>query len=296
MKILYVTNYQSIAQCSGGFISDYLNDLTFHGFYELHRKGMIEEIVDSTPIVSLYKEYESKIPKQNLWGGMTAFWLINKDEANRQNIIQKISDKYFDLIVYGSVRRCTDYYDLVKSVYDPKKVILLDGNDDCNIHSISTHGHFYFKRELYDVYDNVLQISFSYPAEKIASVNKTKSQDYGTVIPGDKSTYVFKTEKDYYADYNKSYYGVTTKKAGWDCMRHYEILGNYCMPYFVDIDSCPAHTLVSLPKHLIKKSNTLIEKEFDITQYYDILDASFDWLKTHCTTESVAKYILEKTT
>jgi hypothetical protein len=295
MKILYITNHNTIAQCSGGFISDYLNDLTFYGFYELYKEGVIEEIVDSTPIISLYKENQFKIPKQHLWGGMTAFWLIYKNTIDRNNIIDKIKNKYYDLIVYGAIRRCTDYYDLVKNVYDPKKVIMLDGNDDCNIHSISAN-HPYFKRELYESNAKVFPISFSYPTEKISSINKNKIQDFGTVIPGDKSTYVFNNEHDYYNDYNGSYYGVTMKKAGWDCMRHYEILGNYCMPYFLDFNNCPKNTLTSLPKHLIKKSNELIEKNFDIVQYYDILDESFDWFKNHCTTKSVAKYILEKTT
>ena len=52
MKILYVTNYISSAHRSGGFINDYLNDLVFYGLTELDNV----EIVDSTPIIHLYKE------------------------------------------------------------------------------------------------------------------------------------------------------------------------------------------------------------------------------------------------
>ena len=37
MKILYVTDHRQIAIASGGFISDYLNDLTFFGLKELKR-------------------------------------------------------------------------------------------------------------------------------------------------------------------------------------------------------------------------------------------------------------------
>jgi hypothetical protein len=29
------------------------------------------------------------------------------------------------------------------------------------------------------------------------------------------------------------------KKGGWDCLRHYEIIGNGCMPYFENIEKCP---------------------------------------------------------
>ena len=69
MKILYVTNHIKIAQASGGFISDYVNDLVFYGLRELYG----DDVVDSTQIISLYKENEGKIPPQYLWGGMTAF-------------------------------------------------------------------------------------------------------------------------------------------------------------------------------------------------------------------------------
>jgi hypothetical protein len=293
MKVLYITNHNSIAACSGGYISDYLNDLTYYGFYELFKDGVIDEIVDSTPIISLYKENQSKIPKQCLWGGMTAFWLIDGDNPNRINIQSKIENKYYDLIVYGASRRCLDYFELVKKVYDPKKIVLLDGNDDCYVHSLSDI-HPYFKRECYSYHSNVFPISFSYPTCKISTPNKEKIQSYGTVIPGEKSTYIFSNETDYFKDYNNSYYGVTMKKAGWDCMRHYEIMGNYCMPYFLDIDKCPEHTLTTLPKDAIKRGNELINKDFDITKYYDIMDECFLHFKQHCTTKEMARYILNK--
>lgn len=292
MKILYITNHINIAKCSGGFISDYLNDLTFYGFYELCNDGIIDEIVDSTKIISLYKEYKDKIPEYHLWGGMTSFWLIDKDTINRNDIIDKIQSKYFDLIIYGAFRRCNDYYDIVSKCYDNNKIILLDGNDDSIIHSLSEK-HPYFKRELYEESKNVHSISFSYPTCKLSNVNKNKTQDYGSVIPGEKSTYIFKNELDYYNDYNKSYYGVTMKKSGWDCMRHYEILGNYCMPYFIDIENCPNTILTTLPKNLIKESNKLINN-FDVTKYYDIMDEAFNFFKENCLTKSIAKNILEK--
>ena len=47
MKILYVTNHTSIAIASGGFISDYQNDLVFYGLRELFG----DVVVDSTQII-----------------------------------------------------------------------------------------------------------------------------------------------------------------------------------------------------------------------------------------------------
>ena len=41
-------------------------------------------------------------------------------------------------------------------------------------------------------------------------------------------------------------------------MRHYEILGNYCLPYFPDLKNCPLDTLFNFPKELILESNDLV--------------------------------------
>ena len=288
MKILYVTNHMDILRASGGFINDYQNDLVFYGLRELYG----DDVVDSTQILSLYKEHEGKIPPQNMWGGMTAFWLIGENNIDRTNIEDKIKDKYYDYIIYGAIKRCKDYYDLVSKVYPDNKVILIDGNDESELDPLYTK-HLYFKRELVEKHPNLLPISFAFPTDKLAIPNKNKTQDYGTVIPGKSETYIFKTEHDYYNDYQKSMYGVTMKKAGWDAMRHYEILGNYCMPYFVGLEDCPADTLSNMPKQLILDAKQLTE-EFDEDIFFNILDEVFDHTKKHLTTKSLAEYLISK--
>ncbi len=75
-------------------------------------------------------------------------------------------------------------------------------------------------------------ISFSIPAEKIVQDVPVKTKMYATVIPGVASTYKFHTEELYYKDYQTSCFAITKKKAGWDCLRHYEILANGCIPLF----------------------------------------------------------------
>lgn len=293
MKILYITNYKQIFSQTGGFINDYLNDLTFYGFYELWKDNVIEEIVDSTPIVHQYKSNQTQVNKQYIWGGMTSNWLINEDDINRTDLISKIENKYYDLVIYGASRRCLDYYSIVSKVYDHKKIVMLDGNDDGDINYLYTK-HIYFKRELYKSTDNVIPISFSYPTSKLTTnINKNKTQEYGSVIPGDKSTYLFTDETSYYNDYNKSYYGVTTKKAGWDCLRHYEILGNYCIPYFIDLEQCPETILSNFPKKLLLEGREL-SNNFNEETYYNILDELFDYTKKHLTTKNIAQYILNK--
>ena len=288
MKILYVTNHMDILRASGGFINDYQNDLVFYGLRELYG----DDVVDSTQILTLYKEHEGKIPPQHMWGGMTAFWLIGENNIDRTNIEDKIKDRYYDYIIYGAIKRCKDYYDLVSKVYPNDKVILIDGNDESELDPLYTK-HLYFKRELVEKHPNLLPISFAFPTDKLTIPNKNKTQDYGTVIPGKSETYIFKTEQDYYNDYQKSMYGVTMKKAGWDAMRHYEILGNYCMPYFVGLEDCPADTLSNMPKQLILDAKQLTE-EFDEDIFFNILDEVFDHTKKHLTTKSLAEYLISK--
>ena len=286
MKILYVTNHISIANASGGFISDYQNDLVFYGLRELYG----DNVVDSTQIVSLYKEYENRIPKQHLWGGMTTFWLIGDNNIDRTNIEQKIKDQFYDLIIYGSIKRCKDYYDIVSNHYPADKIILIDGNDESELDPLYKK-HLYFKRELVNEHPNLKPITFAIPTPKLSQPNKNKTQEYATCIPGQPETYVFKEEQSYYEDYQKSYYGVTMKKAGWDCMRHYEILGNYCMPYFIDLEDCPKDTLSSFPKELLLEAKKLASN-FNQEKYYILLDKVFKHTKQHLTTKSLAKYIL----
>jgi hypothetical protein len=289
MKILYVTNYNEIFRASGGYVNDYQNDLLFFGLRELFG----DDVVDSTQIISLYKEYEGKIHPRNLWGGMTAFWLIGENKIDRTNIEEKIKNKFYDLIIYGAIKRCKDYYNLVSQVYPANKIILIDGDDYTTLDPLHAE-HPYFKRELMESHPNVLPIIFGFPTTKLAESNKNKEREYATCIPGDKQTYIFNDEQSYYRDYQRSYYGVTKKKAGWDCMRHYEILGNYCIPYFIELENCPKNILTIFPKDLLLEARELVNN-FDETKYYTMLDELFAYTKKHLTTRAVAEYVLSKT-
>jgi hypothetical protein len=284
MKILYITNYLDIAKISGGFINDYLNDLVFYGLTELDNI----EVIDSTPIIHLYKENQNKINPQHLWGrGFTSTFLIDKDTIDRTDIEEKIKDKYFDLIIYGAVKRCLDYYNLISSIYPSNKIILIDGDDSVGVSSLATK-HPYFKRELLN--NKFIPIHFAIPESKITQIKLDKTQEYGSIIPGH-GGYVFDIEQEYYNDYNKSYFGVTMKKAGWDCMRHYEILANNCLPYFIDLDDCPKNTLTNLPKELLLEAKSLANN-FDEQKYFLILNEIFEYTKLNLTTKTLATYIL----
>ena len=76
------------------------------------------------------------------------------------------------------------------------------------------------------------------------------------LIPGKMNTYIYEREDDYYNMYRNSLFGLTYKKAGWDCLRHYEILMNGCIPFFLDLRNCPKYSLISFPKKKIELLNT----------------------------------------
>lgn len=94
----------------------------------------------------------------------------------------------------------------------------------------------------------VKPIAFSIPEEHLASGDEPKSKLLATHVvdpevaeldPGASQSYAFEREEDYYADLRASRFGITTRKAGWDCMRHYELAASGCVPCFRDLDRKP---------------------------------------------------------
>ena len=90
-------------------------------------------------------------------------------------------------------------------------------------------------------------------------------------------------------------------KSGWDCLRHYEILASRCVPYFIDIEHLPQLTRTTLPKNELKQVNTLIASNGAENmlegplrhQYEDIRGVIHENTLQNCTTEAMAKYIIE---
>jgi len=147
--------------------------------------------------------------------------------------------------------------------------------------------------------NQLFPITFSIPEEKIIQVFPKKSKLLSNLIPGNLKTYIYYTEQEYYAEYQCSYFAMTTKKAGWDCMRHYEILANGCLPYFPQIEECPLATMVMLPKHLIMRSNRLYKKmkidlSSNLKEYSELWREFMSYLREYLTTKKVSNYILTR--
>ncbi len=154
---------------------------------------------------------------------------------------------------------------------------------------------------------NILPISFSIPEEKIIknSPIKTKlfpkhivDQEVASQIEGSVTSYAFESEADYYQDLQTSKFGITTKRAGWDCLRHYEIAANGCVPCFRDLDkkpdTCAPHGLdetncivYNSYTDLTNRIQSITDQEYNILQQNAIL-----WAKAN-TTINRAKQLLE---
>jgi hypothetical protein len=292
MKILFV---------SGGESPDYQCDMLLHGLR--HRLG--NDTVDVERSWYMYKKDVNveQADRPKLYGcGFTVFGTLPDDgEVDRSDIAVKISRRYFDLVVYASIWRCRDYLDEVLSVYPAKSVAFIDGEDHTDLYRSLVGRGVYFKRELLDFYPRIRPITFAIPAEKIGTVPTLKDRTNAYIDPSRRWTYIYKDETSYYGDYARSLFGKTRKKGGWDCLRHYEILANKCMPDFYNIDKCPVSTMVHFPKYEMLRIQQLIKQKgyrwFESAEgrekWTSIFDSAEKIFMKHCTTLALADYFLE---
>jgi hypothetical protein len=292
MRILYISNGQS---------PDYLSDMLLHGF----RSEVGTDVVDiERPWYMYAAEFaDGRHDKSKLYGrGFTMFGLLGDDSAiDRTDIEQKIRSKYFDLIIYGSIQRCCRFLKEVLLSYPPEQIVFVDGEDHTQIVPALLGRGIYFKRELADADSRARPIQFAIPEERIGTVRRVKVKVQAFVDPRDTRTYIYNDEAAYYGDYAESLFGVTTKKDGWDCLRHYEIMANQCIPLFVDLERCPRTTLMFLPKYELSVARNLLASRGPA--FFCTKEGLENWLalqqrvelafRRHCTTRALARYVIE---
>jgi len=307
---------------------DYLADSLLHGLISLGH-----QVVDYPRKHILYRCSDSSVPSAELGvrgHGFTLYGLLDDRTVDRSFITQRLENGLFDLVVIGQIWRqwgqLLDLAPLLQTV----PVVLLDGDDDTRLFHrsgtrIRCYGWqpfpirsgrcLYFKRELqYEVANfrlcKVFPVSFSIPAEKIRSSSRArKSQQLARhcVDPevasafGLQTSYAFASEEAYYDDLAASRFAVTTKRGGWDCLRHYEIAAAGSLPCVRQLESkpvaCAPHGLHpgvncvsyhNLP-HLQQQLDAL---EANLPLYRRLLQASRDWV-CQFTTKAAAQRLLD---
>lgn len=149
------------------------------------------------------------------------------------------------------------------------------------------------------------EIAFAFPEEKIIAGPPEKDRLIASHVVdpevaerlGSPTSYAFSDETDYYADLQRSKFGITTKRAGWDCLRHYEQAANGCVPCFRDLDRKPARcaphgldasncVIYSDPDELLARLQTI-----DEPAYSKLQAGSLAWVRANTTRERARQFL-----
>ncbi|HZV00685.1 MAG TPA: glycosyltransferase [Planctomycetota bacterium] len=321
MKVLFLTSRGQ----------DNLEDATLHGLRAL----LGPDCVDYPRKDVLYRGYDTK-PVEQCYGRLFTIWRTLDDVAiDRSDIESRLGSGHFDFVIVGSVHRVLTERSPLLGMLRRENTVVLDGEDHAGL-AIQGLRFLYFKRELHWKarlvwYGNesakwlrlpiptrplrIEPIAFSIPAEKIwttpvASAGRDQRFPHHIVDPELKTLlvegngappgdgYVHLTEEEYYSDLRRSVFGVTTKRGGWDCLRHYEIAANGAIVCFRDLDAKPArcapegldgtNSLVYRDaRDLLRRTETMTSDERD-----GLMEAAHGWVERQ-TTEHRAKHLLD---
>jgi hypothetical protein len=142
-------------------------------------------------------------------------------------------------------------------------------------------------------YKNICPIPYAIPDEYIVRKISDKKRIFSELVPGSR---IFKIgeERKYYNQYRESRFAITTKRGGWDCLRHYEILASGCVPYLEDIDDCPRKTMVSFPKKILKEAYKALLpwSENKDKMYKEYVNVLLEYCRKNCSTSVLVDYFL----
>lgn len=310
MKLAFIT-----CDKKGSAQGDYLEVCTLNGL----RKVLGNDCIDFPRKKIMYGEW-SEVKKTDLHG--RGFSLYN-------NPISDILESHRSLdginaILYGANHSNLKRYPEIETLINPNNIFFLDGNDlygdapiKINFNGENVIGNQFsncFKRELIVEGEKVWPTGFGIPYERIMPISlSNKSQLIQSTAPyhstfqypsdmwGSNKHYKFFDEDDYYNDLRKSWFGLTSIKGGWDCMRHYEIMAAGTLLLFRDYNKKPKLCspvdlpcfTYSTPEELNGLFNTLIKNNKPTKEYIDMLFRQRDWLFKNATTEARAINILQ---
>jgi hypothetical protein len=151
-------------------------------------------------------------------------------------------------------------------------------------------------------------IAFSIPEQKIVRGPPAKRKQFNSHVVdaevaariGATAEYVFDDEAEYYADLQASRFGVTTKRTGWDAMRHYELAANGCVPCFRELERkpprCAPHGLVAGVNCLsYGDADELLRQveSVDDARYTELQSGAHQWARDNTTRRRAAAFLKE---
>ena len=258
---------------------DYLADLV--NYYFISNRN---EVFTNHRLDFLFNDFKNK---SDLYGkGFTLYGKLEHSLKSSLTIlsVEEILDSIekYDLIIFTSIQRNfknnslkDSYFHMLNKKNPNKEIYVIDGEDHQLVDEEIASKSKYFKRELTEKYkSNAFPISFCYPENELPLKRieiKDKTQLLAPMDPRFLNSYIY-DEEGYYQQYSKSIFGTTTKKAGWDCMRHYEILSVNTLPFFPGIEDKPKLTMINFPIKLQNEVNKLFKKLILDEQNVDTLE------------------------
>jgi hypothetical protein len=156
---------------------------------------------------------------------------------------------------------------------------------------------------------DIFPFQYAFQQQRIPRELRQALYDWSIIWPvqsksrlDNKRGYIFNDEESYYKEYGTSIFAYTYRKGGWESMRHYEIMCNGAIPYFIDIDKMPPHTMTRFPKELIINAmslpgidpikGTIDHKVANIPCLHDVRESLLDYCAHNLSTKALAKYFL----
>jgi hypothetical protein len=313
MRILFIPTVNLDKQ------GDLLEVSLLHGL----RSVLGENLIDYPRKKIMYHDF-SETKKETLHGrGNTLLTYPILDLSENQRKLQNI-----DAIIYGDGHmygegKMKELHSLTKNIWvidghdlhgnAPRKIKIKEGDDEIEV--IGVQFKKCFKRELVeDGLDLVFPTGFGIPTHRIRPICFSKKDQLFQKTAPDNSTFgevkdlgggfihhKFTNEEDYYDDLSRSWFGLTCKKGGWDCLRHYEIIAAGTVLLFRDYNKkhplCSPQNLpclsYSTKDELEKIMNRLVINDKPTDEYLYYLNEQRKWLYNVGTTEARALEIIK---
>ena len=252
---------------------DYLADGVLHGLRQLPHL----EVLDWPRKDCLYEGGRAcRVAPQFAvrGGGFSLYGLLQEPPGgiDRSQIWRRLEGGWFEAVVLSNVWRQWGLLLQWRELLARLPLLLLDGDDDERLYPRSgtrlrqfglgtglsrllqaptTH---MFKREFtprsraWGLRLQLHPLGFSIPEVAIVASVPSKTQIFPSHIVdgelrvrvGGSASYAFADEAAYRADLGTSRFGITTRRAGWDCLRHYEIAASGTIPCFRDLQRKPS--------------------------------------------------------
>lgn len=302
---------------------DYLADGLLHGLIQCAELA----VVDYPRKGALYTPIPGSRPIGVRGHGFTLYGLLEDRAVDRDGIPQRLERGEFDLVVLGQVwRQWGQLLDLAPWL-QMVPLVLLDGDDDRRLFfrsgtrlrrygwqpfPIHSRRCLYLKREWQGQgrslrRPRLAEASFSIPATKIHPADPAaKTREFATHCVDPEvgaaldlpAHYAFTSEEAYYANLAASRFAITTRRGGWDCLRHYEIAAAGAVPCFRRLEDKPT---ICAPHGLRAGLNCLSYRDWpDLREqvaqippaaYARLLQGAQTWVSQH-TTIAAARRLL----